>query len=251
MRSQVRSLYLLALPISIVAGVLASFVAADEPQHWSYSGEDGPQEWGDLSADYLMCSMGRNQSPIDLSGAVDAELEELILDYPNRGLEDEVNNGHTIQENLKPGNFITIQSQRYEAKQFHFHSPSEHRVDGKSFPLEVHIVHSNENSQLAVLGILFDEGEENPLLHQLNGFRPPGMAPYDGPIDYNALITARDQYYSYNGSLTTPPCSEGVRWVVLKNAITASREQIDRFHSAMGADTNRPIQPRNSRTILE
>ena len=198
-----------------------------------------------------MCSQGRNQSPIDLSGAVDADLEELVLDYPNRGLVGEVNNGHTIQENLKPGNFATIQGQRYEAKQFHFHSPSEHRIDGESFPLEIHLVHSNPQGHLAVLGLMFVEGEENSMLNQLTGFRPTGMAPYSGPIDYNDVITELGEYYTYNGSLTTPPCSEGVLWVVLKNPITASREQIDRFHEAMGADTNRPIQPRNARTILE
>ena len=198
-----------------------------------------------------MCSQGRNQSPIDLSGAVNADLEKLILDYPNRGLVGEVNNGHTIQENLKPGNFATIQGQRYEAKQFHFHSPSEHRIDGKSFPLKIHLVHSNPQGHLAVLGLMFVEGEENSMLNQLTGFRPTGMAPYTGPIDYNDVITELGEYYTYNGSLTTPPCSEGVLWVVLKNPITASREQIDRFHEAMGADTNRPIQPRNARTILE
>lgn len=224
---------------------------ADEDKHWSYSGEDGPHKWGDLSADYLMCSQGRNQSPIDLSGAVDADLEELILDYPNRGLVGEVNNGHTIQENLKPGNFITIQGQKYEAKQFHFHSPSEHRIDGKSYPLEIHLVHSNPEGRLAVLGLMFNEGEENPMLNQLNGFRPAGMDPYTGPIDYMLVIGSLNEYYTYNGSLTTPPCSEGVLWVVLKKPITASREQIDRFHDAMGADTNRPIQPRNARTILD
>jgi len=224
---------------------------ASEEEHWSYTGEDGPQQWGDLSADYLMCSQGRNQSPIDLTGAVDANLEDLILDYPNRGLIGEVNNGHTIQENLKPGNFITIQGQQYEARQFHFHSPSEHRIDGKSFPLEVHVVHTNRVGQLAVLGVMFAEGEENSMLNQLNGFRPAGLEPYTGPVDYNLIVTARDQYYAYNGSLTTPPCSEGVLWVVLKSPVTASREQIDRFHDKMGADTNRPIQPRNARTILE
>ena len=224
---------------------------AEEEQHWSYSGEDGPHKWGDLSADYLMCSQGRNQSPIDLSGAINADLEELILDYPNRGLVGEVNNGHTIQENLNPGNFITIQGQKYEAKQFHFHSPSEHRIDGRSYPLEIHLVHSNPEGRLAVLGLMFIEGEENSMLNQLNGFRPAGMEPYTGPIDYALVIGSLNEYYTYNGSLTTPPCSEGVLWVVLKNPITASREQIDRFHDEMGADTNRPIQPRNARTILD
>lgn len=240
-----------AIALLTIALAVSSPSQSSAEQHWSYSGEDGPQQWGDLAADYLMCSMGRNQSPIDLIGAVDANLEELVLDYPNRGIVGEVNNGHTIQENLKPGNFITIQGQKFEAKQFHFHSPSEHRIDGKSFPLEVHVVHANPEGQLAVLGVMFDEGEENSMLDQLNGFRPTGLPPYTGPVDYNLLITSLDEYYAYNGSLTTPPCSEGVVWIVLKHPVTASREQIDRFHDEMGADTNRPIQPRNARTILE
>jgi len=243
--------YQAAIIFLTIALAVSSPSRASEEQHWSYSGEDGPQQWGDLAADYLICSMGRNQSPIDLTGAVDANLDELILDYPNRGIVGEVNNGHTIQENLKPGNFVTIQGQKFEARQLHFHSPSEHRINGKSFPLEVHIVHANAEGELAVLGLMFDEGEENSMLNQLNGFRPAGMEPYNGPVDYNRLITGLDEYYAYNGSLTTPPCSEGVVWVVLKNPVTASREQIDRFHDAMGADTNRPIQPRNARTILE
>ena len=243
--------YRAAVIFLAIALAISSPSRAAEETHWSYSGEDGPQQWGDLAADYLMCSMGRNQSPIDLTGAVDANLDELILDYPNRGIVGEVNNGHTIQENLKPGNFITIQGQQYEAKQFHFHSPSEHRIDGKTYPLEVHVVHANQIGQLAVLGVLFNEGEENTMLNQLNGFRPAGSEPYTGPVDYNLLITGLNEFYAYNGSLTTPPCSEGVLWVVLKNPVTASREQIDRFHNEMAADTNRPIQPRNARTILE
>ena len=238
-------------PLAVFVLSAATVSYADEDQHWSYSGEDGPYKWGDLSDDYRMCSEGRNQSPIDLAGAISADLEELILDYPNRGLVGEVNTGHTLQENLNPGNFATIRGQKYEAKQFHFHSPSEHRINGKSYPLEIHMVHSNSNSQLAVIGFLFVEGEENSMLNQLNGFRPPGMAPYEGPIDYNDVVTNRGEYYTYNGSLTTPPCSEGVLWVILKNPITASKEQIERFHDKMGADTNRPIQPRNARTILE
>jgi carbonic anhydrase len=229
--------------LTIITLAVTVSVPADEDEHWSYTGEDSPQQWGDLSADDLMCSKGKNQSPIDLSGAVEADLQTLVLDYRNRG--------HTIQENLNPGNFATIRDQRYEAKQFHFHSPSEHRVDGKSFPLEVHVVHANPQNHLAVVGILFDEGEENSMLNQLTRFRPPEMAPYDGPIDYNRIITGLDEYFTYSGSLTTSPCSEGVIWIVLKNPITASRRQIDRFHKAMGADTNRPIQPRYARTILQ
>lgn len=239
-----------ALIITLASGAAASSLAA-EGEHWSYSGDHGPQEWGELSPDFVMCGMGKNQSPIDLSGGIDTDLPELSFDYPNRGLVGEVNTGHTLQENLKPGNFLTVRGKRFEAKQFHFHSPSEHRIDGKSFPLAIHLVHVSEAGNLVVVGILFEEGERNALLDQLSGFRPPHLPPYTGLIDHNILISSRREYYTYNGSLTTPPCTEGVYWVVLKNPIFASKEQIDRFRETMGADTNRPVQPLNSRTVLE
>jgi carbonic anhydrase len=224
---------------------------ADEKVHWSYSGNDGPAQWGLLSEDYVMCSDGKNQSPIDLAGAIDADLPELVFDYSNPGRTGEINNGHTMQVNIKPGNFALIRGEKYEVKQGHFHSPSEHSVDSKLYPMEIHLVHANERGELAVIGILFEEGAENEMLNKLDSFRPAHMAPSTEPVDYNELITSRTEYFTYNGSLTTPPCSEGVLWTVLKNPLIASKEQIKRFHSTMGSDTNRPVQPQNSRAILE
>lgn len=239
------------IPILLFAtATLQPGLAADE-SHWSYSGDDGPEQWGQLSEDYQLCSQGKNQSPIDLSGALDADLPELVFDYPNPGRTGEVNNGHTIQVNIKPGNFASIRGQQYQVIQAHFHSPSEHRVSGNLYPMEIHLVHADENGELAVVGILFDEGEENSVLNRLDSFRPPDMTPSTEPIDYNELITSRTEYYTYNGSLTTPPCSEGVLWIVLKKPIIASADQIERFHNTMGTDTNRPVQPANSRIILE
>jgi len=237
--------------LAAIAGWITVTAAAEEAQHWSYSGEDGPEKWATLSADFDMCSKGRNQSPIDLTGSIDADLPELDFDYSNPGAADEVNNGHTILVSLNPGNFVSIEDRQYEAKQFHFHSPSEHSIDGISFPLEIHLVHTNQAGELAVLGILFAEGDRNPTLDQLKSFRPPELGPRTTPVDYNEFFTTRSEYYTYNGSLTTPPCSEGVRWLVFKNPIIASNEQIERFHDAMGSDTNRPVQPRNARMILE
>ena len=239
-----------------LAGFLSIFLImpaslADEESHWSYSGADGPEQWDDLSPDNIMCSQGKNQSPIDLSGTVDADLPELDFNYANPGRTGEINNGHTIQINFKPCNFATISGQQYEVIQGHFHSPSEHRVNGNLYPMEIHLVHANEGGDLAVIGILFEEGEENDLLNHLDSFRPTDMAPIATPIDYNELFTSRSEFFTYNGSLTTPPCSEGVLWTVMKNPLIASKEQIERFHDAMGADTNRPVQPKNARVILE
>lgn len=242
--------WIASICFAATAGCATFTLAADE-EHWSYSSEDGPEKWATLSADFDMCSKGRNQSPIDLTGTIDADLPELDFDYSNPGAADEINNGHTVLVSLKPGNFVSIQDRKYEAKQFHFHSPSEHTIDGKSFPLEIHLVHVDQAGELAVLGILFAEGDRNPTLDQLKSFRPPELGPPVAPVDYNEFFTSRSEYYSYNGSLTTPPCSEGVRWLVFKNPIIASAKQIERFHNTLGFDNNRPIQPGNARVILE
>ena len=246
---------LFSLKNSTVAAFLllsvCTFVWAADETHWAYSGNEGPEHWGDLSAEFGACTSGKNQSPIDLSGAIDANLPELVFDYTSPGLVGEINNGHTIQENLRPGNFVTIRGQRYQALQFHFHSPSEHRVKGESFPMEVHIVHANEAGDLAVIGIMFQIGDRNSLLDQLDSFRPPNLPPNTEPVDYNAIISSRTEYFTYSGSLTTPPCSEGVLWIVLKGPITASEDQISQFFDTFGFSTNRPIQPQNARTVLE
>ena len=234
----------------LLLSVCTLALAANE-KHWTYSGNEGPEHWGDLSPDFGACASGKNQSPIDLSGAMDAELPELVFDYTSPGITDEINNDHTIQENLRTGNFVTIRGQRYQALQFHFHSPSEHQVDGESYPMEVHVVHANEAGDLAVIGIMFEIGDRNPLLDQLESFRPSHLPRNTEPVDYNTIITTRSEYFTYSGSLTTPPCTEGVLWVVLKNPITASEEQIRIFFDSVGSNTNRPIQPHNARTVLE
>jgi carbonic anhydrase len=230
---------------------VGTFAWAADETHWAYSGNEGPEHWGDLSDEFAACTSGKNQSPIDLSGAIDANLPELVFDYTSPGLVSEINNGHTIQENLKPGNYVTIRGQQYEALQFHFHSPSEHHVKGESYPMEVHIVHADEAGDLAVIGIMFEIGDRNPLLDQLDSFRPPDLPPNTEPVDYNAIISSRTEYFNYSGSLTTPPCSEGVLWIVLKEPITASEDQISQFFDTFGFSTNRPIQPHNARTVLE
>lgn len=224
---------------------------AEEEKHWSYSGADGPEHWDELNADWRMCGSGRNQSPIDLRETIDADLPELILDWTNPGITDSVNNGHAIQANTKPGNYTTIAGHRYQILQFHFHSPSEHLIAGQSYPMEVHLVHSDEDGNLAVIGVMFEIGERNALLDQIPSFRSPDQPPPDGPVDFNQLISSRTEYFSYNGSLTTPPCSEGVKWTILKTPITASADQIDRFVDTFDNATNRPVQPANARTILE
>jgi carbonic anhydrase len=242
-----RCLFLTATLVLAVAGTLA---ASEEP-HWTYAGEEGPEHWGELAETFDLCARGANQSPVDLVAHINADLPQLDFDYKKPGVK-EIHTGHAIQEQVNPGNYVTFMDQRYELEQFHFHSPSEHTITGQSFPMEVHLVHQDEANNYLVVGLMFKEGERNELMDALPSFRKQrGEDPYGDPIDFNDLITDRSDYFLYNGSLTTPPCTEGVRWVVIKQPIIASAEQIQHYHDLLGFDNNRPVQPHNSRLILE
>ena len=215
-------------------------------------GHDGPEHWGDLVDEFFICEEGKNQSPIDLSGALPADLPELDFDYRHTGKLIEKNTGHAIQDVVQPGNMLHVQGNSYELKQFHFHSPSEHTVEGRYFPMEVHFVHQDVAGELLVVGFFFVEGDHNLVMDQLPSFRVErGEKPLEQGVDYNELIVGREDYFLYNGSLTTPPCSEGVRWVVMRQPIEASQEQIQHYHDLLGFDNNRPIQPTNARIVLE
>lgn len=240
---------LLALLASLT---MTNVSAASDEVHWDYEGDYGPTHWGELTETYYICSRGKNQSPVDLVSTLKADLPKLDFDYGNPGHLLEENTGHAIQENVRPGNMIHVRGESYELKQFHFHSPSEHTVGGRYYPMEVHFVHQNESGELLVVGLMFKEGQRNPLVDQLPSFRAErGEDPLGEGVDYNKLIQGRDDYYLYNGSLTTPPCSEGVTWIVMKQAIEVSAEQIQHYHDLLGFDNNRPIQPTNARIILE
>ncbi len=244
-------MYRCTLLIAVLLIAPAAQLGASDEAHWSYEGPEGPQNWGQLSSDFTICARGANQSPVDLVAHINADLPQLDFDYARPGVK-EINTGHAIQEQVNPGNYVTFMGQRYELKQFHFHSPSEHTITGQSFPMEVHLVHQDEANNFLVVGLVFKEGERNELMDALPSFRKQrGEDPYGDPIDYNDLITDRGDYFLYNGSLTTPPCTEGVQWVVIKKPIIASAEQIQHYHDLLGFDNNRPVQPRNSRLILE
>jgi carbonic anhydrase len=229
--------------------------ASEQVPHWSYEGEDGPEHWGEIADLYRMCAEGKNQSPIDLTVDVHAGLPELVFDYHSSNLR-EINNGHTIQQNVDPGSYLTITGRdvRYELKQFHFHSPSEHKIDGRSYAMELHFVHISDAGALAVVGVMIDEGDEHPVLNQLWTWMPENAGETSEQpigIEETNLLPPTREYFAYSGSLTTPPCSEGVAWIVLKNPIEASAEQIARFKERMGPATNRPVQSRNARLILD
>jgi carbonic anhydrase len=222
--------------------------------HWGYSGEEGPEHWGELNPDYVACAAGKNQTPINITGMVEAELPALVLDYKVEGGQEIVNNGHTIQVNYAPGSTITVDGIAFELLQFHYHSPSENNIDGKSYPMEVHFVHKDKDGNLAVLALMYEEGAENQELQKAWGEMPQAAgqkANLKAAVSAGALLPSNTDYYRFNGSLTTPPCSEGVRWLTLKAHSTASKQQIEAFQHVMHHPNNRPLQPLNSRVILQ
>jgi len=222
---------------------------------WGYTGAIGPAAWAKLSAEFATCAKGRRQSPIDL---VDAELSPLTLEqvkfeYAPAAFQ-VVHNGHTIE--VRPGaeNQIVARSKKYKLLQFHFHHPSEERFNGKSFALDAHFVHRAEDGELAVVTVLFEEGAANPELQRLWDYMPldanDSMRSGEG-VTFNPvsmLPADRAKYLQYIGSLTTPPCTEGVVWIVLRQPVTASPEQIALFRKMVGMNA-RPVQPVNGRLI--
>jgi carbonic anhydrase len=226
--------------------------AAAHPKHWSYGGEGGPEHWAELSADNQACSAGAQQSPIDLSGALAATVDTPHHAWiPARGGM-VINNGHTIQVDLPNAGAIRLDGVDYTLKQFHFHHPSEHTIDGKSFPLEVHLVHASADGKLAVIGVMFEEGAASPVLDAVWATAPgkEGKAAVAFDIDASKFMPAGASAFRYEGSLTTPPCSETVRWTVMAEPQTASPGQIAAF-SALFPWNARPVQPVNRRYVLK
>ncbi len=224
---------------------------ATENGHWGYSGNVSPEHWGSLDPSFGVCSTGTNQSPINIENFIDADLKKIIFDY-QANTTDFVNNGHTVQVNFDSGSTISLEGKSYELKQLHFHTPSENLIHGKSFPMEAHFVHANNENELAVIGILFEEGNDNEALASLLAIMPQQVddrESIDGLNIMSILPTSKD-YYRYNGSLTTPPCTEGVRWIVMKDSVQASAQQLNAFKKVMH-ENNRPVQPKKARPILE
>jgi carbonic anhydrase len=222
-------------------------------QHWGYEGEAGPQNWGKLDSNFGVCANGKNQSPIDLKGFIEADLKALKLDY-SAGIVDILNNGHTVQVNYAAGSSLAVDGLRFELQQFHFHAPSENKINAKHFPLEGHLVHADKDGNLAVLAVMFQEGAANTLLAKLWEKMPNKAGEKSAlatGLSVARLLPNERDYYRFNGSLTTPPCSEGVRWFVMKKPATASKAQVEQFSKAIGVANNRPIQATNARSVLQ
>jgi carbonic anhydrase len=244
---------------AILCCVLLSAVAGrnqdqPHPEHvWDYGNAHGPSHWGDLKPEFAPCKLGHHQSPIDIRNPQKAYLPQIQFDYKPATL-NIIDNGHTIQIDYGGGSAITVVGRKYELKQFHFHMPSEEKINGVSDAMEVHLVHADKDGKLAVVAVHIVQGNDNPLIHevwndfpkvkekeeQLNNIR----------IDVSQLLPADRGYYTFTGSLTTPPCTEDVTWFVLKHPVTVTRAEITQFSELYRNDA-RPIQPLYDRVVLE
>ncbi len=218
--------------------------------HWGYEGAGGPEHWGMLNEANHACGTGQQQSPIDLSGERTAALAPIAFEW-NSFSPEVVNNGHTIQVNSTNGGHMVLDGKAYTLLQFHFHHGSEHTIDGHRFPLEAHFVHKAEDGNLGVIGVFFTEGAQNPALQKIWNLAPleQGKMHADSAFQPTALIPQNQSYFRYEGSLTTPPCSQIVDWAVLSQPLEASAAQIQAF-AGLFAHNYRPTQPLNRRFVL-
>lgn len=223
-----------------------------EHSEWGYTGPSGPDHWAELSADYAICARGQQESPVDLSGALAARLGRLTIDWQPVPLR-VVNNGHTIQVDAPPGSAMNIGGKSYALAQMHIHHPSEHLLNGRRFPLELHFVHRGPDGVFGVVGVFVEQGEANPTLQTILNAMPTVRGAtriVEGRrVDFNALRPRGSAFHRYEGSLTTPPCSETVDWVILDEPINASADQINAFERVYPANA-RPIQALNRRFLL-
>ena len=220
--------------------------------HWSYEGDNGPAAWAQLKPEFATCGSGSRQSPIDIRDGIKVELDAVQFDYRPSGFR-VVDNGHTVQVNVAAGNTIEVTGKRYELVQFHFHRPSEERIDGKPFDMVVHLVHKSVDGRVAMVAVLLDKGSAQPVVQMVWNNLPLEKGDEVAartPLDLNALLPTDRRYYTYMGSLTEPPCSEGVLWMVMKTPVQISPEQIAIF-SRLYPMNARPIQSASGRIIKE
>ena len=239
--------------VAVCIGVAAHASDATGP-HWSYSGENGPEHWGSEDPAFAMCGTGKHQSPVDIGKTSVKDLPELKFDYKDSALK-VTDTGHSFQVNAAGGSGgFTVGEDHYDFVQVHFHEPSEERVHGKQYAMVAHIVHKNAKGELAVVAVLVRKGKENEFLKPIfDNFPGKGSHETDvagKSVNMGNLLPAHHGYYTFAGSLTTPPCSESVRWFVLKSPVEASAAQLQQF-GARYAHNSRPTQPLNDRSIEE
>ncbi len=218
--------------------------------NWGYKGGGGPNYWGDLKSSYAACKNGMAQSPIDITDARQENLPSIKFHYASGGNPAAVNNGRTIKVSVPQGRYIVIGGQQFNLLRFNFHAPSENTVEGKTFDMEAHFVHANAGGKLAIVAVLFEEGAANPALNKIWKKLPMHAGTKAGfhTVDVAPLLPKDKSYYHFMGSLTTPPCTEGVRWYVLKTPVSVGKKQLKKFHEIYNGNV-RPAQPLNGREI--
>jgi carbonic anhydrase len=245
--------YLIGIAVLGLVTATSPLTAAGPGPHWGYAGHEGPAHWGQLDKGFAPCKLGKEQSPIDIKGAAKAQLPAIAFDYKGGPLK-VINNGHTVQVNFDKGSSIKVGDKRYDLLQTHFHTPSEELVNGKAYDMVWHLVHKSAEGKLAVVGVLVKSGAKNSAIETVSANLPGQVgkeqAAAGATINPATLLPANRGYYHFMGSLTTPPCSEGVSWYVLKEPIEAAPEQIKKFSAIFGSNA-RPVQPLNARSVKE
>jgi len=240
------------LSVFLCSSAIADMSSHAHKVHWDYSGEGGPENWGKLKSQYETCHSGKSQSPVDLKAPTNADLPDLQIDYKPAPMTI-LNNGHTVQVNYPSGSRMTVGGQSFDLLQFHFHTPSEHTINGKAYAMEMHFVHKTEDGQLGVLGVMIEEGAHNSAAQKIWDHLPltksEAITHSNVKIDGGSLLPQKHNYFRLMGSLTTPPCSEEVNWHVLTQPIEFSAEQIKKFKLAFPMNA-RPVQPLNARLLV-
>jgi carbonic anhydrase len=239
-----------------LAGLLACPICASAARaetatpHWGYEGDHGPANWGEMDSQFKACAVGSQQSPVDLSNAIRADADRMVIDWKAETFT-VANNGHTIQLDARSAGSLSIGKLRYGLTQFHFHTPSEHAFDGRRTAMEAHFVHAQPSGRLAVIGVLMVAGKPNPAFSGIMAVAPKaeGEAHLHAPLDPASLLPRSRDFYRYEGSLTTPPCSEVVDWNVFTHTIEVAQADIDAFKAIFPMNA-RPLQPMNRRYLL-
>jgi carbonic anhydrase len=243
----------------LVAAVLApTGPRAQWKTQWSYEGATGAEHWSELDPDYAACNLGKEQSPIDIRNAEKADLPALRFEYKSGALKYLINNGHTIRVNYHDapgsGNFLIVGDKRYQLTQFHFHRPSEEYIHGKPHDMVVHLMHEAADGKVAGVAVLLQAGGANATIEKLWEHMPmiEGKEEEIAGVEVSpaGLLPDDTAYYTYMGSLTAPPCTEGVTWFVLKTPVDISAEEISAFARLYPRDV-RPPQPLNGRVVKE
>jgi carbonic anhydrase len=242
----------LRLLIPSLLFIAACAVHRDAHAHWSYEGETGPAHWSELNPEFALCSKGKKQSPVDLARVEMKDLPDIAFNYQPAAV-DIVNNGHTIQVNVDSGGSIELEGTTYALAQFHFHAPSEHTTDGRHARAELHLVHKSAAGGLAVVGVFLEEGETNPRFDPVwkhLAATPGASHRFPETVNGNDLLPADRRTIRYDGSLTTPPGTEGVRWVVMVEPVKLSATQLEALEKIIKGN-NRPVQDLNGRVVIQ